>query len=144
MGDSKKKAKDFKDFAELWGWPADKDECKKEWKNFRAGMDTFFEQVKDIQETYIEARKEAWNKIFPKLMAMQDKFAESLPEKLPGMPEGAVTPKEVADKVKEFQEMANKHAVEQADSAIDFAKKGQEQVKAAVTEAVDKIEEKLD
>ena len=143
MGNLKKTQKDFKDFAAMWGWPADKDESKKQWKDFRANVETFFEQLQDIQEAYVEAQKEAWNKIFPKIMAMQDKFTETLPEKLPtppGMPESPVSPKEVADKVKEFQEMANKYAVEQADAVIDFAKKGQEQVKSAVTEAVDKIE----
>ena len=47
-------------------------------------------------------------------------------------------------KLKEFQEMANKHVAEQADAAIDFVKKGQEQVKAAVTETVDKIEKNIE
>jgi maltose-binding protein MalE len=60
------------------------------------------------------------------------------------MPESPVSPKEVAGKVKEFQEMANKHVAEQADAAIDFVKKGQEQVKAAVTETVDKIEKNIE
>ena len=146
MDNLKKAQKDFKDFAAMWGWPADKDESKKQWKGFRANVETFFEQLQDIQEAYVEAQKEAWNKIFPKIMAMQDKFTEALPEKLPtppGMPESPVSPKEVAGKVKEFQEMANKLVVEQADSAIDFVKKGQEQVKAAVTETVDKIEKNI-
>ena len=40
--------------------------------------------------------------------------------------------------------MANKHAVEQVDSAIDFVKKGRKQVKAAVTETVDKIEKNIE
>ena len=147
MGDKKKAKKEPADFAAMWGWPADKEESKKQWKDFRSNMETFFEQLQDIQKTYVEAKKEAWNKIFPKLMEMQDKFADALPEKLPtppGMPESTVSPKEIVGKVKEFQEMANKHAVEQADSVIDFAKQGQEQVKTAVTEAVDKIEEKID
>ena len=146
MGD-KKKAKEFMEYAALWGWPADKDEYKKQWKDFKSNMETFFEQLQGIQETVIEARKEAWNKIFPKLMELEDKVAEALPEELPtppGVPASPVSPKEVITKVKEFQEMANNHAMEQAESAIDFAKKGQEQVKAAVTETIDKIEEKLD
>lgn len=147
MDNLKKAQKDFKDFAAMWGWPADKDESKKQWKDFRANVETFFEQLQDIQETYVEAQKEAWNKIFPKIMAMQDKFTETLPEKLPtppGMPESPVSPKEVAGKVKEFQEMANKLVVEQADSAIDFVKKGREQVKAAVTKIEKNIAEKAE
>ncbi len=147
MDNLKKAQKDFKDFAAMWGWPADMDESKKQWKDFRANVETFFEQLQDIQEAYVEAQKEAWNKIFPKIMAMQDKFTETLPEKLPtppGMPESPVSPKEVAGKVKEFQEMANKHVAEQADAAIDFVKKGQEQVKAAVTEIEKNIAEKAE
>ena len=114
---------------------------------FIAEVETFFDQLQDIQKTYVEAKKEAWNKIFPKIMAMQDKFAETLPEKLPtppGMPESPVSPKEIAGKVKEFQETANKHAVEQADAVIDFAKQQQEQVKTVVTEAVDNIEKNIE
>ena len=147
MGNSKKEMKGFKDFAEMWGWPVDKEEGKKQWKDFRSNMETFFDQLQDIQKTYVEAKKEAWNKIFPKIMAMQDKFAETLPEKLPtppGMPESPVSPKEIAGKVKEFQETANKHAVEQADAVIDFAKQQQEQVKTVVTEAVDNIEKNIE
>lgn len=147
MDNLKKAQKDFKDFAAMWGWPADKDESKKQWKDFRANVETFFEQLQDIQEAYVEAQKEALNKIVPKIMAMQDKFTETLPEKLPtppGMPESPVSPKEVAGKVKEFQEMANKLVVEQADSAIDFVKKGREQVKAAVTKIEKNIAEKAE
>ena len=42
MDYSKKAQKDFKDFAAMWGWPADKDESMKQWKGFRANMETFF------------------------------------------------------------------------------------------------------
>ena len=147
MGDKKKAKKEFTDFAAMWGWPADKEESKKQWKDFRSNMETFFDQLQDIQKTYVEAKKEAWNKIFPKIMAMQDKFADTLPEKLPtppGMPESPVSPKEIAGKVKEFQEKANQHVVEQADAVIDFAKQQQEQVKTVVTEAVDNIEKNIE
>ena len=146
MGD-KKKMKEFMAYAPLLGWYGDKDECKKQWKDFKSGVETFFGQLQGIQETVIEARKEAWNKIFPKLLEMEDKVAEALPEQLPtppGMPASPVSPKEVISKVKEFQETANKHAMEQADSTIDFVKKGQEQVKAVVTETVNNIEEKIE
>jgi 5,10-methenyltetrahydromethanopterin hydrogenase len=147
MGDSKKMKKAYKEYAALWGWSGDKEDRKEQWKDFRANMETFFDQMQEIQKTVIEARKETWNKIFPKLMEMQDKITDNLPEELPtppGAPVNPIKPKEVMSKVKEFQEMANQHAVEQADSALDFCKKGQEQVKATVTETVDKIEEQLD
>lgn len=141
MGDKKKAKKAYLALAPLMGWPQDKDEWKEQLKDFKENMVTYYEQMREIQDTAIEARKEAWNKIFPKLMEMEDNFASSLPEK---MPVGSMTPQEVMDKVKEYQEMANKHAMEQADSMVDFYKQRQEQVKDAVAETVDSIVEKLD
>jgi len=146
MGD-KKKMNEFMAYAPLLGWYGDKDECKKQWKDFKANMETFFGQMQEIQKTVIETRKEAWNKIFPKLLDMEDKVAASLPEELPtppGAPVSSIKPREIASKVIEFQETANKHAMEQADAAIEIVKKGQEQIKEAVKDAVDTIEEKAE
>ena len=140
MGDKKKAKKAFKAIAPMLGLPTDKDELKEQLKDFKENMEAYYEQMRGIQETVIEARKEAWNKVFPKLMEMQDNFASALP----GMPASSVTPKDVMDKVKAFQEMANKHAMDQADSVIDFYKERQEQVKTAVADTVDSIVEKLD
>lgn len=142
MGD-KKTLKAFAAFAPLWGWSEDKDERKQEWKDFKANMETFLDQLQDIQETAIEAQKEAWNKIFPKFLEMEDSIAASLPEELPS-PVGTVSTKEVVDKVKEFQEKANKNAMEQAETAIEFCKQGQKQARTMVKDTVDTIEEKIE
>ena len=146
MGDSKK-TKEFMAYAPLLGLPADKDEAKKQWKAFKKSTETFMDQMQGIQKTLIEARKEAWNKIFPQLIAMEQSFADNLPEEVPtapGMPASPIKPKEIAEKVIEFQETANKNAMEQADAAIEIVKKGQEQVKEAVKDAVSTIEEKAE
>ena len=50
MGDKKKAKKEFTDFAAAWGWPADKEESKKQWKDFRSNVETFFDQLQDIQK----------------------------------------------------------------------------------------------
>ena len=147
MSDSKKKMKDFMAYAPLLGLPTDKDEAKKQWKAFKKNTETFMDHLQDIQKTLIEARKEAWNRVFPKLIAMEQSFADTLPEEVPtapGMPASPIKPKEIADKVIEFQETANKNAMEQADAAIEIVKKGQEQVKEAVKDAVSTIEEKAE
>ena len=131
----------------MWGWFGDVDEYKEKWEEFKSTVDTFWDQMIEMQKTSMEAWKEQWDKAFPQLMEMQDKITDNLPEELPtppGAPVNPIKPKEVMSKVREFQEMANQHAVEQADSALDFCKKGQEQVKATVTETVDKNEEQLD
>lgn len=144
MGDSKNF---YKAFAPLWGWPEDKDDAKKQWKEFKSTMEGCWETFQKIQQADLEARKEYWNKIFPMIMEMQDKAAAALPEKLPtlpGMPESTVKTQEVVDKVKEIQEMANKHMMEQADSVIDLVKQGQQKAKEAVEETVKNIEKNLD
>jgi len=146
MGDKKEK-KTWMGLAPLMGWPTDKDEAKKQWKDLRANMATYYDQMREIQDVVIEARKDAWNKIFPKLMEIEDKITESLPDEVhavPGVPATAINPKKYMGKLKEFQEMANEHAVEQADTAVNFYKEGQQQVKEAVSETLDTIEEKLD
>ena len=147
MGDKKKAKKAYMAFAPLMGWPTDKDEWKEQLKDFKENLETYYKQMREVQDTVIEARKETWNKVFPKLMEMQDNFASSLPEKMPsipGMPDSSMTPEDFMDKVKKYQEMANQHAMEQADSMVDFYKERQEKVKEAVADTVDTIVEKLD
>ena len=131
----------------MLGWPEDKDDAKKQWKEFKSAMEGVWGTLQKIQQADLEARKERWNKIFPMLMEMQDKAAAALPEKLPtppGMPESTVKTQDVVDKVKELQEMANKQMMEQADTVIDLVKQGQEKAKEAVEETVKTVEEKLD
>lgn len=147
MSKSKKMMKDFMPLMAAWESFGDVDACRKQWKDFRSTMDTFWDQMAEMQRTSVETWKDQWNKAFPQMMEMEDNFTASLPEELPtlpGMPACPVKPKAVMDKVKEFQEMANKHAMEQVDSRLDFMKQTQQQAKTAVIEAVDSIEEKVD
>ena len=70
--------------------------------------------------------KEQWSQFFEHLMDMQDLFIESLSEdalSLPGFPFGqllTVSPKDFMKQVKEFQKMANKYFVEQADTTAEL------------------------
>ena len=129
----------------MLGWFGDMDQCKEQWEEFKTNVDSFWDQMIQMQKTSMEAWKEQWNRVFPNLMEMQEKFADSLPEELPALPGmPAVKPKKVMEKVKEFQEMANKHAMEQAEARIDFVVQSQQQAKEAVKDAVERIEEKVE
>jgi len=138
MGD-KKDQKVLKALAPLLG---DKEEAKKQWKGLRENAENFYDQWRKFQETAYEARKETWNRIFPQLLDMQDKIASVLPQEIPTVL-GSVNTKELADKLREFQETANQYAVEQADTAAEFYRKGQDQVKEAVVGTVKSIEDKM-
>ena len=113
--------------------------------DFKSNMDKFCEQVMDMQKTSMDNTKDQWNKFFEYMMDMQDTFAESLPDEvptLPGLPQlPAVSPKEFMKQVKEFQEMVNKYFVEQADSAVEFSRKGQKKVREVVNKAIDNVKE---
>ena len=60
------------------------------------------------------------------------------------MPAAPVSPKEVVEKAKEFQEKANAQVVEQADNAFERRMQRQQQVKEMVTDAVETVEANLD
>jgi hypothetical protein len=119
--------------------PADQEERKENWKDFKSNVETYWEHMREIQKTNMEMRKEAWNKVFPKLLEMQDNIAAVLPEEI-----GTLKTKDIVGKVREFQEMANKHAMEQAENYFDFCMKAQEQTKNLVRDAVQTIEDKLE
>ena len=113
--------------------------------DFKSNMDKFCEQVMDMQKTSMDNTKDQWNKFFEYMMDMQDTFAESLPDEvptLPGFPQlPGISPKEFMKQVKEFQKMANDHIVEQADSVVDFSRKGQKKVREVVNKAIDNVKE---
>ena len=113
----------------------------------RDSFKKFWEQMIDMQKSAMDSYKEQWNQFFEYMMDMEDTFAESLPDEvpsLPGFPVGqwpAISPKEFMKQVKEFQEMANKHFIEQADSAADFSVKGKEKLCDIVNKALDSVKE---
>ena len=128
-----------------WGWSSDKDERKEQWEDFKSNMESFWDQMQEMQRTYMEARKEQWEKVFPAFLEMQDSFAAFLPDELPtlpGMP-SFMSPKECMDKLKEFEEMANEHAMEQADSVINYRTQAAEKTKEIVSDAVKNVEDNL-
>ena len=137
-----------------WDWSGKKNsgkkECKEKWDEFKSNLEKYWEQMQEMQTTSRKASKDQWAKFFDQLMEMEKTFADSLPDKapsLPWLPAGALpsmSPRAFMEKVREFQEMANEHAVEQADSFFDFCKQGQEQAKDAVSEAVKNAEKQLE
>lgn len=99
--------------------------------NMKTNTKTFCEQRIDMRKSSIEASRDRWNQFFEYMMSMQDSFAASLPDNevsLPGFPSVSISPKECMKQLKEFQQMANAHFMEQADSVVDFFIKGQEQI----------------
>ena len=135
----------------FWGGKkGDKDILKDQWSDFKANLESYWNQLRDMQDSSTEATKEQWGKFFAQIMEMQEIFAASLPDEIPSLPwlpdffKPSMSPRAFMEKVKEFQEMANAHAVEQADSFLDFCKKGQEQAKGMVSEAVKNVEDKVE
>ena len=124
-------------------WKADSKEQKEQWKEFKSYVETFWDQMEELHRTTMDNWKKQWEKAFPQLMDMEDTFASYLPDEFPALP-GMPSPKEFMGKLKEFQEMANKHAVEQTENFMDFVKQGQQQAKTAVKDAVKSIEEKAE
>jgi len=133
-------------FVPMWGFPGKKsdEEYEEDWDTFKSNVKTIWEQMRDMQKASVDASKESWNKIFEQTVKMEQSFIDSLPDEAPeGVPD-IFTPADVKDfmkKRKEFREEANKYAIEQADSFLDFAKKGQEHVKGTVTDGVKILED---
>ena len=76
---------------------------------------------------------------------MQDTFTASLPDDLSSLPYGqlfCMAPKDVMKRLKEFEEMANKHFMEQADSFADFCIEGEKQFYDFVSTAMDNAAKK--
>ena len=141
---SKKTEKSFVPPMPVPVWNGNTDEQKEQWEDFKSYMETFWDQLQELQRTTVETWKKQWEKAFPQFMDMHDNFAAYLPDELPtlpGMPACPLSPKYLMDKMKDFREMANKHAVEQTETFLDFVKQGQKQAKKAVKDVVKNIEE---
>ena len=111
---------------------------KKERKeNIKSTLKTFWMQNIDMQKASMESCKEQWNQFFAYMMEIQDTFSSSMPDDTSSMP-FAISPKAFMKWVKEFQEMANDHFVEQTDSLADFLIKGQQQLYDMVDSATTK------
>ena len=136
--------------AAFWAWPGKKEDDdnskefngKEQWENFKSNVDTFMGQMKDMQKSSMKATKDQWNTFFAQCMDMQESFATSLPEDAPTfLP---ISPKEFVKKDKELREMANKFAIEQTDSFLDYAMQSQQYIKDAVSEGVKNVETKIE
>ena len=127
-------------FPLMFDWDWDKKEAKEEWKNFKSSLDDLWDQYQDMEKSAKKAWKEQWERFFSQFMDMQETVADNLPDKkvsLPGLPASPVSPKEFVEKVKEFQETANAHAVKQADNMFDYRVQQQNQMKEMVSSAAE-------
>ena len=131
----------FAPFQNAWGqagnqnsFAAGNDSMK---DNFKSTMKSFWMQNIDMQKSSLDSSKEQWKQFFDYMMEMQETFSASLPEETAAMPFG-FSPKGAMKRLKEFQEMSNKHIVEQADSIMDFCIQGQQQLYDIVSTAMDK------
>ena len=107
---------------------------------FKSTVKSFWMQNIDMQKSSVDNGKEQWKQFFDYMMEMQETFTASLPEEAASMPFGVPShsPKGVMKRVKDLQEMSNKHIVEQADSVVDFCIQGQQQLYDIVSTAMDK------
>ena len=106
-------------------WDTDEVKAKRKAKakEFAAGMKSFMEKTADMQKASADGVKEQYDQFFAYMMGLQDGIAATLPDDVPtilGMPAFAVSPKDVAAALKEFQEMTNEYLVKQMDSRVDF------------------------
>ena len=103
-------------------------------EELKSGIRKFWEQAIDMQRSTVGGSKDQWNLFFGHMMDLQDSFVASMPDELPSLPGFSfaqafpMSPKSFMKELKKFQEMANAHFVEQADSCAEFFFQGQEQV----------------
>ena len=154
---SKKKKTPFNGFAPMFqggkfpmppmpfafGWAGvqnsgkDDDEKSAQKDNVKSSLLTFWMQNIDMQKSVAESGKKQWNEFFDYLMDIQDTLTATIPDDISYLPFAQflpVSPKDFMKGMKSFQEMANAHFIEQADSIADFFIKGQEQLYSAAKE----------
>ena len=120
--------------------------AKKE--NIKSMLKSFWMQNIDMQKSTVESGREQWKQFFDYMMELQDTISASIPDDTSSLPFSQlflISPKAFMKWTKDFQEMANEHFVEQADSFNDFVIKGQEHVYDMVLSAMEgKKEEQED
>ncbi|MBO7675842.1 MAG: hypothetical protein J6S63_12680 [Atopobiaceae bacterium] len=113
-----------------WGMDEEADKGAKALaKDFDSNMRSFWEKTIDMQKSSIDASRDQYNQFFSYMMDMQDNFAESLPDEafsFMGLPPFPISPKAFMGYLKDFEEIANAHFVEQANACTDFFIQGQQ------------------
>ena len=112
----------------VWGWPGVRDS-----REAAETSDSYREQMKEMRKQSMKASREQWNSWFSRYMDMQDAVIASLPDEVPSMPGmpaffmPAMSPRAFMKKNREFQEMANAYALEQADAFFRFMMREEEE-----------------
>jgi hypothetical protein len=102
---------------------------------------TFWNQLIDLQKSSIDSSREQWDQFTEQLMEMEDTFADSLPEELPLLPVfpfWPLSPKEMLEQWREFEERSKEHMMEQADSIAVYHIRSQEQARDMANSVYDK------
>lgn len=120
--------------------------AKENFGDFNSSMSKYWKQLISAQESSIKDIRKQWEAFFEYNMDLWDTFVGFLPDEVPFLPKGVegISPREIAKRAQKFQKMANNHLVEQAETAADFAIKGQKQVRDLVSSAMDKVEENIE
>ncbi|MBQ9007963.1 MAG: acyl--CoA ligase [Clostridia bacterium] len=103
-------------------------------------MFSVWDQVAEMQDNTADTCKKQWKQFFDYMMEMQETVAAFLPDSVPSIPglPFTVSPKQVASKVKELQEIANEQAVKQADAVEELRRKTNKKVRELVDSTVEK------
>lgn len=121
-----------------WAWPKkNTDEASARMDDFKSNMKTYCEKNIDMQKSTADASKDQWSQFFEHIMDMERTFVSSMSDDTAALPWFSISPKEFMERVLEFQEMSNKHFVEQVDSFVDFFFEGQDQAFDLVKTAMD-------
>ena len=121
-----------------WDWSEGQKKAAKQAKDIKSNAKKAWKKSIDMRKASVDLSKDQFTQFFSYMMDMQENFAASLPEQLPampGMPACPFSPKGFVKQLKAFEELANEHFVEQADSVIDFFIKSEQMTIEIVPEA---------
>lgn len=113
----------------------------------RSARDAFFEQMTEMQKSWMEQSSGQWNQFLDQMMDMEDMFASSMPDENPflsAMRAFFPFPKEATKHAKGARETAERRRAEQADSENDPVINELETERDAVNKASDSTEKKED
>jgi len=134
-----------------WSGAASQENSSAKAQEFATNMKSYWEKALDMRKSSIDGSKDQYTQFFSNLMDMQDGFTASLPEEvptIPGMPPLPVSPKAFMESMKEFEELANEHIVDQMDSCVDFyfqsAQMACDMIPEAVAEEAAEVEVEID
>ena len=111
-----------------------------------SGMNSFWDQMYEMQKTSMNAAKAQWNQAFEQMLDMEDSFAASISRSIPsipGLPVDFFKPEELVEWLKNLQEMFNRHLTEGSDFFMDSFGEKQRLIIQAINAYHDKAQERM-